>query len=203
METISSNLTGRSRIRSFIPPDGQSANSSWYGPVSGHMTRLYFLWVTIAFFLRHLLSDERKGPVIYRAFTLWLGSRRTHDHILLFHLRLSQTGRPGPRIYILQEQGGLVQSQSLVSIESVNQYALMSSPRGFREAPSERISIRHQEGYIKITNLLLSLGGLHVNHAVERRIWVPTQNLLWDQGNTRKNLIELADLRIFRMQTEI
>jgi hypothetical protein len=27
-------------------------------------------------------------------------SHRTHDHILLSHLRLPQPGRPGPRIYI-------------------------------------------------------------------------------------------------------
>jgi hypothetical protein len=30
------------------------------------------------------------------------------DHILLSHLRLSQSGGPGPRIYIPQEQGGPV-----------------------------------------------------------------------------------------------
>jgi hypothetical protein len=34
--------------------------------------------------------------------------RRTHDHILLSHLRLPQSGGPGPRIYIPQEQGGPV-----------------------------------------------------------------------------------------------
>jgi hypothetical protein len=32
-------------------------------------------------------------------------SRRTHDHILLSHLRLPQHGGPGPCIYIPQEQG--------------------------------------------------------------------------------------------------
>jgi hypothetical protein len=43
-----------------------------------------------------------------RAVTLGLKSCRTHGHILLSHLRLSQPGEPGPRIYILQEQGGPV-----------------------------------------------------------------------------------------------
>jgi hypothetical protein len=40
-------------------------------------------------------------------FAVTLGSkpRRTHDHILLSHLRLPQPGGPGPRIYIPQEQG--------------------------------------------------------------------------------------------------
>jgi hypothetical protein len=42
------------------------------------------------------------------AITLGPKSRRTHDHILLSHLRLPQTGGPGPRIYIPQEQGGPV-----------------------------------------------------------------------------------------------
>jgi hypothetical protein len=40
-------------------------------------------------------------------FVVTLGSKtpRTHDHILLSHLRLRQHGGPGTRIYILQEQG--------------------------------------------------------------------------------------------------
>jgi hypothetical protein len=42
-------------------------------------------------------------------------------------------------------------------------------------------------------NFLLPLGGLHVKHAVQRGIWVPTQHLL---------LIELAGRRTFRMQTD-
>jgi hypothetical protein len=43
-----------------------------------------------------------------RVVTLGLNSRRTHDHILLSHLRLPQPGGPGPRIYIPQEKCGLV-----------------------------------------------------------------------------------------------
>jgi hypothetical protein len=43
-----------------------------------------------------------------RAVTLGSKSRRTHDHILLSHLRLPQPGGPGSRIYIPQEQGGPV-----------------------------------------------------------------------------------------------
>jgi hypothetical protein len=35
-------------------------------------------------------------------------SCRSHDHILLSHLRLPQPGEPGPRIYIPQEQSGPV-----------------------------------------------------------------------------------------------
>jgi hypothetical protein len=61
------------------------------------------------------LSDERMGNLLVqlllglaRAVTLASKSRRTHDHILLSHLRLPQHGGPGPRIYIPQEQGGPV-----------------------------------------------------------------------------------------------
>jgi hypothetical protein len=43
-----------------------------------------------------------------RAVTLGPISHRTHDHILLSHLRLPQPGGPGPRIYIPPEQGGPV-----------------------------------------------------------------------------------------------
>jgi hypothetical protein len=46
--------------------------------------------------------------VLARAVTLGSKSRRTHDHILLSHLRLSQPGGPGPCIYIPQEHGGPV-----------------------------------------------------------------------------------------------
>jgi hypothetical protein len=33
-----------------------------------------------------------------------------------------------------------------------------------------------------------------VKHAMQRGIWIPTQHLLWDQGKSRKTLIELQDL---------
>jgi hypothetical protein len=46
--------------------------------------------------------------VLARAVTLGSKSRRTHDHILLSHLRLTQPGGPDPCIYIPQEQGGPV-----------------------------------------------------------------------------------------------
>jgi hypothetical protein len=39
---------------------------------------------------------------------------------------------------------------------------------------------------------MLPLGGLHVNHAVQRGTWAPTQHLLWDQGKPRQVLIDFA-----------
>jgi hypothetical protein len=38
----------------------------------------------------------------------------------------------------------------------------------------------------------LIFGGLHEKHAVQRGIWVPTQQLLWGHEKPRKTLIELA-----------
>jgi hypothetical protein len=65
-------------------------------------------------------------------------------------------GGAGPRVYSLQEQDRPVQNQSQMSKSkprhdgrSVNQYVLLPSPLGVKEVPSERISIRHQEVYIK------------------------------------------------------
>jgi hypothetical protein len=49
---------------------------------------------------------------------------------------------------------------------------------------------------------MLPFAGLHVKHAVQRGIWVPTQHLLCGQGKPRKTLIELAGRRIFQMQTD-
>jgi hypothetical protein len=37
---------------------------------------------------------------------------------------------------------------------------------------------------------MLPLGGLHVKHATQRRIWIATEHFLWDQGKSRKTLIE-------------
>jgi hypothetical protein len=61
--------------------------------------------------------------------------------------------------------------------------------------------IRNLEGYIRAKFLNLRLGGQHVRHAEQRGIWVPTQHLLWDQEKPRKNLIDLAGRRTFRVQT--
>jgi hypothetical protein len=36
--------------------------------------------------------------------------------------------------------------------------------------------------------VMLPLGGLHAKHAMQSGIWVPTQHLLWDQGEPRKTL---------------
>jgi hypothetical protein len=47
-----------------------------------------------------------------RAVTLGSKFCRTHGHILLSHLRLPQSGGPGSRVYIPQEQGGPVISPS-------------------------------------------------------------------------------------------
>jgi hypothetical protein len=66
--------------------------------------------------MRGALSDERTVCNLLvqlllglaRAVTLWSKSHRTHDHILLSHLRLPQPGGPSSRIHIPQEQGGPV-----------------------------------------------------------------------------------------------
>jgi hypothetical protein len=81
-------------------------------------------------------------------------------------------------MYILQEQDGPVQSQSHITNGQSYQYVLVPSPLGIKGVPSERISIWHQEEYIKAKLLMLPFGGLRVKHAVQRGICVPTQHLL-------------------------
>jgi hypothetical protein len=72
--------------------------------------RLRVSWCVAPFLTRgcvcNLLVQLLLG--LARAVTLGSKPRRTHDHILLSHLRLPQPGGPGPRIYIPQEQGGPV-----------------------------------------------------------------------------------------------
>jgi hypothetical protein len=63
----------------------------------------------------------------------------------------------------------------------------------------ERNLVRHYEGEI----LMLPLVGLHVTHAVQRGIWVPTQHLLWDQGKPRKTLIQVALLLHFTIYIKL
>jgi hypothetical protein len=87
---------------------GQSVLVS--GSHLGPMTR--FLW------LGHLRSSCYETLSLTRgrvcnlllqfAITLQSKFRRTHDHILLSHLRILQLGGPGLCIYIPQEQGGPV-----------------------------------------------------------------------------------------------
>jgi hypothetical protein len=87
------------------------------GLPSGTHDRISSPVLTIAGFLMcGALSDERMDLKfttqlllgLARAVTLGSKSRRTHDYILLSHLRLLQPGGPGPRIYIPQEPGGPV-----------------------------------------------------------------------------------------------
>jgi hypothetical protein len=91
--------------------DGQSASLSWY------RTPMWSPWPDF-FTVGYLRSSCCGAPSLTRGrvctllvqftFTLRSKSRRTHDHILLSHLRLPQPGRPGSCIYIPQEQGGPV-----------------------------------------------------------------------------------------------
>jgi hypothetical protein len=114
-------------------------------------------------------------------------TRKTHDHILLSHLRLPQPGGPGSCFDIPPGTvGSSLKSKSRYDRLPVNQYVLVSSPRGFGRTAFERSLIRHYEGHSRAKFFTLPLGGLHVKHAVQSGIWVPTQHFLWDQGKPRK-----------------
>jgi hypothetical protein len=83
--------------------------------VSGSHDQIFFFVWRLRVFLcvapsltRGLVCDllVQSFLVLARAVTLGSKSRRTHDHILLSHLRLPQPGGPGLCFYIPQEQGG-------------------------------------------------------------------------------------------------
>jgi hypothetical protein len=94
---------------------------------------------------------------------------------LLSHLRLPQ---PGGSPHPYPPWTGWSSPKSKVTLRlMVSQYMLVSSPR---------LKIRHQEGYIRVTFLMLPLGGLYVKHAVQHGIWVPTQHLLGIKENHGK-----------------
>jgi hypothetical protein len=88
--------------------DGQSASSAWCRALFGEHNQIsVLLCLTVAFLVfrlgRPLWREDRS--VIRSAIAHWCKSRRTHSHILLSHLRLLQSGAPGPRIDIPQELG--------------------------------------------------------------------------------------------------
>jgi hypothetical protein len=87
-----------------ITTDCQSDRLSWCrAPIWSPWPDLSFRLTIAGFLMWGALSDERMG--LARSVTLGLKSRRTHGHILLYHLRLPQPGGPDPRIYISQGQG--------------------------------------------------------------------------------------------------
>jgi hypothetical protein len=80
------------------------------GPLRGPWRDFNFLCLTVTFFLHRVGCPlwREDGSVICSAISHWLDSRRAHKHILLSHLKLSQPGGPGPRMYISQEKTGPV-----------------------------------------------------------------------------------------------
>jgi hypothetical protein len=103
----------------------QDSISHWSQSVSGVVTRLHFsVWqLRVSWCGAPSLTRGRVCNLLVqlllglaRAVTLGLKSRRIRNHILLPHLRLPQPGRPGPSIYISQEQDGpVIPPDTLVS----------------------------------------------------------------------------------------
>jgi hypothetical protein len=110
-----------SQSQSYITTDSQLDSLSWcQTPPSWTHDQFFpsFFCIDNCRFLDVGASSLTRGRVcnlliqlvlgLARAVTLGARSRRTHDHILLSHLRLPEPGGPGPCIYISQEQGGPV-----------------------------------------------------------------------------------------------
>jgi hypothetical protein len=102
-------------IWSQFTTDGKSTSLSWCrAPIRSPWSDFCFLSDDCGFLdVGHPWRED--GSVIYlynfllgfaRAITFGSRPRRTHDHILLSHLRLPPLREPGPRIYFPQDQGG-------------------------------------------------------------------------------------------------
>jgi hypothetical protein len=92
------------RSRNYFTTDGRSV-SQYVEPILGLVTRYYFLSESCCLKVAVLWE---KGSAVCSSITQWSGSRRTSGHTLLSHLRLLKLGGPDSRIYIPQEQGGIV-----------------------------------------------------------------------------------------------
>jgi hypothetical protein len=140
----------------YISTDALVSGSLW-----GPWPDFNFLWVTVTFFLLHVRHPlwREDGSVVSSANTHWLVWCRTHDHILLSHLRLPQPGGPGPCIYIPQEQGGPVippgTAYSTIFSKSRSRYHWQSVSMSWCRAPSGS----HDHMFVTVWQLLSSLCG--------------------------------------------
>jgi hypothetical protein len=93
-------------IAIYVKTDGQSASLSWNkAPVWGLRPDFYYCQTVAGLLMWGAVSDERTGL----PFTIAAGpspAGLVTNHILLSQIRDPQRGGPGPRVYILQEQGG-------------------------------------------------------------------------------------------------
>jgi hypothetical protein len=101
------------QTQSHITTGHQSASQSWcqgsQDQISIPVTLLRFYWYGAASLMRGRVCRLQLLLVLASAVILGSDSRGTHGHILLSQIRDSpQPGGPGPRIYIIQEQGGPV-----------------------------------------------------------------------------------------------
>jgi hypothetical protein len=170
---------------------GQSASLFWCRASCGAHDQIliFFVWQFLLHVGHPLWWED--GSAIRSAITHWLQLSRTHNHMLLSHPRLPQPKGLGP-CHPQPPWTGWSSPKSKVSHATTNG----------QSASIFRYRVHTWKSNIKRATLRQPLGRLHVKHAVQLGIWVPTQHLLWDQGKPWKTLIELSGRRTFRMQTD-
>jgi hypothetical protein len=112
---LTSNRTVNSS-QSCVTSDGQSASLFWcQAPIWGLRPDFYYCQTVAGLLMWGALFDERTGLPLTIAAGLrqrcqsWVRVQRdSWPYFTVLDSRLSQTGGPGPRIYIPQEQGGPV-----------------------------------------------------------------------------------------------
>jgi hypothetical protein len=106
----------------FMPGNLLPITSSWRQALWNSQPVFFFNINTCSYSL-YITSSQMKGWACHlqvllaltSAFSAWV-PQDSSLHFTVSDLRLSQPGGPGPRIYILQEQGGLVNRQALGSL---------------------------------------------------------------------------------------
>jgi hypothetical protein len=108
--------SSQSHSQGYVTTDGQSASLSWNkAPVWGLRPDFYYRQTVACLELWGALTDERTGLSItiaagprQRSYSRVRVPRDLKQYFTLSDSRLSQHGRPGPRIYRPQEQGDQV-----------------------------------------------------------------------------------------------
>jgi hypothetical protein len=118
--------------RSYFTTDGRSVSMSWCRAHSGTCGQILLLVGRLLPQSCGLVSVGRPfwredGTAVCSAITQWSESPRTRNHTLLSHLKLSQPGGPGSRIYISQEQGGNLEGLVPVFVSPRNRVAQLYS----------------------------------------------------------------------------
>jgi hypothetical protein len=177
---------------------GESASPPWCRAPFGADDQILVTYLIITFFLLHVGRPlwREDGFVIYSAITYRSESRKTHNHMLLSHLRPIQPGRRGPSMYTPQEQGGPFKSQSQSQSQSQRYFTTdgQSISMSWCRAPFGT------DDQILVTYLIITFFLLHVGRPLWREDGFVIYSAITYRSESRRthNHMLLSNLRIIQ-----